>query len=434
MPIEQFALLKTLSENGGKLEMPVTPEKIKEEFRKFLSEEKINGELSVLMTENKIEYKEDNGKGFYVITQTGMLLLQTEEQKLQQVEKENEAYLQTQHQGIGIFSADKFVEIEIPVPEFLVGGMILNKSLTIIGGNQSSFKTHFATYLALCASNGKPLFDKFECKETNVLYINEELYSGEFQRLLIRLSNGTGLKIPENLIVMNFLNWKIDNEEDNKKLIELIKKHNIQLAIFDTFRECFNAAENSADEITMVLHEYCRPIINETGCSLLIIMHKGKISAGTEGRQPVDMIRGSSVFRNYADSIILLERERKQERVNFKHEKIRGARELEDFNITWVFDDSKKNGNISAKVLSEEELEKLLVDECVNAISEFLKKEGVEQFETGEKTKIFKKLVESKKFSNGTFYQALKELQVQGEIRRLQRGKYEVVGRGLNEF
>lgn len=329
-----------------------------------------------------------------------------------------------------VYNAEEFVNLEIPKPDFQVEGLMLDKGITILGGYQSTFKTHFSVYLALCLTNGARLFDKLDCKKSNVLYVNEELHAGAMQDLIKALSKGCNLEINKRLKIMNFSNWKIDNEEHNKRYLEVIEEHDIKFVIFDTFRECFMSAENSADEITNVLVNFVRPIIEKTGCSFLIIMHKGKAGANSQIRQSADLIRGSSMFRNYVDSIILLDRIRKTERVDLTHEKVRTAKELDNLSILWEFN----NGTIKPKVMTEKELEKVLIDDCKKAVMEFVKKEDLQELETGKDSKIKKKLVDSKKFSNGTFYDSLTELQEEGKIMKIKRGHYEIIDRRLDDY
>jgi len=329
-----------------------------------------------------------------------------------------------------LYDAETFVKLNIPKPDFQIEGLMLDKGITILGGYQSTFKTHFASYLALCLTNGAKLFGKFDCKKSNVLYVNEELHAGAMQELLIKLAKGCNLEITKGLMIMNFRNLKIDKPDDNEEYIKIIEKYKIKLIIFDTFRECFVSAENSADEITKVLHDFLRPIIEKTSCSFLIIMHKGKATMGSENRQSVDLIRGSSMFRNYVDSIIGLDRIRMTERVQMTHDKIRTAREQDKLNIIWNFG----NGSIEPKVLNEDEMERVLIDDCKKDIMEFSKKEDLEELKTGANTTIHKRFIDSKKYSNGTFYSALKELQQDGKIKRSKKGSYDVIDRRLNEY
>lgn len=326
------------------------------------------------------------------------------------------------------YNGEEFMKLDIPEPDFQVDGYVIEKGITILGGYQSTFKTHFSVYLALCLTNGIPLFNRFDCKKGNVWYINEELNESSFQKLLERLSSGCGLNIGKNLFISSFQALKIDTEEDNKKYMDFIKKNKIELVIFDTFRECFVSKENSADEINQVLHDFIRPIIEETGCGMLIIMHKGK--ATSEARQPADLLRGSSVFRNYVDSIILLDRVRKSERVELVHEKIRGTKEQNPLNIVWQFG----NDSIKPSVMTEEEMEKILIDDCKKELLEYLNKSDEEEFETGSKSKIKERFVDSKKYSNGTFYSALRELKEEGRIRQVKRGLYRYKEARLDEF
>lgn len=332
-------------------------------------------------------------------------------------------------QKVEVVDAEEFLKQKIPEPEYQVRGLMLERGITILAGYQSTFKTHTAVYLALCLANGSKLFDRFECKKCNVLYVNEEMDKSMIQKLIYAISNGCNLKTA-GLKLMSFQGLKIDNREDNAKYINIIKSYDIKLVIFDTFRECFSAAENSADEITKVLTDYIRPIIENTGCSFLIIMHKGKANAGSEGRQAADLIRGSSMFRNYVDGILLVDRQRKTERVMISHEKMRGSREQDDINIIWNFE----GNSIRPAALNEDELEKVLIDDCKKDLIEFAKSEGLQEINTGSGTKIYKKFIESKKYSNGTFYKALKELGLEGKIRQVKRGSYEVVDKNLKEF
>jgi len=339
-------------------------------------------------------------------------------------------YKEIKTKNTELYDAESFMKLKIPEPDFQVKGLMLDKGITILGGYQSTFKTHFASYLALCLINGLKLFGKFDCKKSKVLYVNEEMYAGSFQKLLRELAKGSNLEITKDLMIMNFRNLKIDKVGDNEEYLKIIEKNEIKLVIFDTFRECFVSAENSADEIIKVLHDFLRSIIEKTGCSFLIILHKGKATIGSENRQAVDLIRGSSVFRNYVDSIILLDRIRKTERVELMHEKIRTAKEQDKLSIIWNFG----NDSIEPKVLTEDEIERVLIDDCKKELIEFTKKEDLEELKTGTNTTIHKKFIDSKKYSQGTFYSALKELKEEGKIRQIKRGSYEVIDKRLNEF
>jgi len=385
------------------LEQGVKPENLFDEYKKSLSED---ARKAV-----ELEYGEDIVKN-----------------QIEEFIEKNQKKIRKQDVGNGIYNAVEFMKLEIPEPEFQVHGLMLDKGITILGGYQSTFKTHTAVYLALCLVNGSKLFGNFSCKKSRVLYVNEEMNAGFFQALLEKMAKGSNLQFTKDLMIMNFKGWKIDKPEDNQNYLNLIKDNDIDLVIFDTFRECFVSAENSADEITKVLTNYIRPIIEKTGCSFLIIMHKGKANPGSENRQNVDLIRGSSMFRNYVDSIILMDRIRKTERVKFTHEKIRGSKEQDEINVIWNFE----NNNIEPKVLNEDELEKVLIDDCKKELMEFVK--DFEEFETGKETKIYNKFIKSQKYSNGTFYSSIKELIEEGKIRQKKRGLYEVIDRRLNDF
>jgi hypothetical protein len=398
-----------------------------------LSDSTVNFELNVLfemkyvLLKNKKYFQTTLGKEFFEWMKERIAQLDKKSGQAKSLMEESEG---KKKKEVETYDGKQFLKLELPEPVFQIEGIILDRSITILAGYQSTFKTHLCSYLGLCVINGAKLFDKLACRKDKVLYINEELHPGAFQKLLKQLSKGTGLDVTNDITVMNFQNLKIDSDEDNKKYLKLITDKKIKLVIFDTFRECFNAAENSADEIMRVLANYVRPIIEKTGCSFLIIMHKGKAGVGTDSRQPVDLIRGSSVFRNYVDSIILIERVRKTERVELSHEKIRTAKELDNFSIVWKFG----NGSIEPKMMSEEDIEKLLIDDCKKELIDFLKKSYLIQFKTGEKTPIHKKFIESKKYSRGSFYSGLKELIEDGKLRQIKRGLYEVVGGGLNDF
>jgi len=389
-------VLEILLENG------VKPENLYEEYKKNLSEE---GKKAI-----ELEYGEDIVKNQI-------------KEFLERLPKEIKIERK-------VYDAKEFIELKIPEPKFQVQGLMLEKGITILAGYQSTFKTHTAVHIALCLAAGSKVFNKFECKKSKVLYVNEEMYAGSFQKLLKEMSKGCKLEINQDLFVMNFNNWKIDRPEDNAKFLKVIEKKKIELVIFDTFRECFVSTENSADEITKVLVDYVRPIIEKTGCSFLIILHKGKATIGSENRQAVDLIRGSSMFRNYVDSIILMDRTRLTTRVELTHEKIRTTKEQDKFTIIWDFG----NGSIRPNVLSEEEIERVLIDDCKKELIEFTKKEDLEELKTGSNTTIHKRFIESKKYSQGTFYSALKELIEEGKIKKIKKGSYDVIDRRLNDF
>jgi RecA-family ATPase len=315
------------------------------------------------------------------------------------------------------FTAKEFIKLKIPEPKWQVEGLFTEKSFNILGGYQSTYKTLLGIHIALCMSVGKLVFGKFECKQTKVLYINEELEEGEFQKRMRMIAEGSGIEVNENLILLHFQNLKIDEEGGNKKLMKFIKESEIKFIILDTIREVTNTPENSADEVNKLFTQYIRPIMQRNRCSFLAIQHKGKAGVGTESRQEIDKLRGSSQFRNYTDSALLVDREGKSTRLKISQEKCRVARELDPFYVilNWGKED------ITIKVLTEEEVEKSRVDECENLIIKYLDENSVYIFGS---MGLLEKVIENK-FTNWVFYEAMKNLKKSGLIHFVRRGVYQ---------
>jgi len=94
--LPQYAILKCLISNNGKVENPLTIEKIPEEVRKFIREEEIAGELYVLLNIGKIKIEKDGEKAFYVVTEECKDFVAYTEEQLKELEQANEKFVSEQ--------------------------------------------------------------------------------------------------------------------------------------------------------------------------------------------------------------------------------------------------------------------------------------------------------------------------------------------------
>jgi hypothetical protein len=310
---------------------------------------------------------------------------------------------------------DTFSNTKYPTPTYQITPFSLERSITLLAGYQSTFKTALAIYMGLCQGYGIKLFGKYDVIQGNVWYINQELDRSLFQDLWNRMIKKMGLKQSKVVKVSNFINININDKEHQNKIFKKIKENNLKLIILDSFDAMFIAREDSADEMKRIFNEFLKKKINaEMGCSVLIVDHEGKATG--DDRQRVDRIRGSSVKRNKADSIVMADRDKKTTRITLTQEKMRGRPEYKPITINWNWGED----TLIPVLMSEEEVEDTLTNDCTNDLLDYVKKFG-----SFHSTTLKDKW--RSKYAHMTFYRAIEKLAKEGKLER-RKGKKAIYG------
>jgi hypothetical protein len=112
----------------------------------------------------------------------------------------------------------------------------------------------------------------------------------------------------ENIDIINFTGWRLDQKGAIGKLKQLIQTNNYGLIIMDNWTTLVSSIdENDAVRVSNVLTKL-RKLAYETNSSILLLHHQRKGLAYTVNE--VDELRGSSVLFNEPDIVYLLEQDK----------------------------------------------------------------------------------------------------------------------------
>lgn len=190
----------------------------------------------------------------------------------------------------GLSPADKMLEEDYKV-NWLVKGLVPEKSLIHIYGPTASFKTFFTVELFYCVATGINFFG-LDVTQGPVVYIAGEGHHGLKPRIKAQVVRHG--KPAENIFISD-LPAKLSDEQNIQDIIDSIKIAcpDVKLIVVDTLhRNMGDGDENSASDIAKILSGLDR-IKNETGASILLVHHTG------HGNN--DRARGSSAIRAAMD-------------------------------------------------------------------------------------------------------------------------------------
>lgn len=161
---------------------------------------------------------------------------------------------------------------------WVVQDYISEKSLTLLAGKRAAYKSWLALLIAVCVAMGLPLFGKFATTPTQVLYVDEENGLATIKGRLRRICDGLDIKLGsiERLMIVSHEGIKVQREEVREWLRNLLKEKGRCIVIIDALRRVLSCEENDATEMNEVFTEIFRPIIEETGCSFVLLHHLRK--------------------------------------------------------------------------------------------------------------------------------------------------------------
>ena len=90
--LPHYAICKTLLENGGKIENPLTYDKISSEAKQWIREEELNGELKIAVNYNYVGVKEIEGRVFFVLNGSGEEFVGFTEKRLEEINQKNREF------------------------------------------------------------------------------------------------------------------------------------------------------------------------------------------------------------------------------------------------------------------------------------------------------------------------------------------------------
>lgn len=181
--------------------------------------------------------------------------------------------------------------MRLPPPEYLIDGILPERSLSVMWGQPGTGKTFVALAMAGSISSASPFFGH-EAAAGSVVYAAGEGLGGLPNRL-----NALDLDPEVSLARVNVVG-RSPNLLDSKSTTEFIaaiQRKNPSLIIIDTLaRGMPGGDENSAQDMGRLIANADR-IRDELGCAVLLVHHGGKNTKSE---------RGSSALRGAADVMI----------------------------------------------------------------------------------------------------------------------------------
>jgi archaellum biogenesis ATPase FlaH len=171
---------------------------------------------------------------------------------------------------------------EFPDPQFLIDNVLVEGTITLLGGYAGKGKTLLALSLMLSVLDGFPWLGRYNVNRTgSVLLINEESPSSVLKTYTT--------KIPENapFYALHFEEVRIDRVQDQAALAKIIQVLNPVLVVIDSLIRVHGHEEDSAGEMARVIG-YLRKFTND-GATILLLHHHNKGNGPLETRA-----RGSS--------------------------------------------------------------------------------------------------------------------------------------------
>ena len=173
----------------------------------------------------------------------------------------------------------------LPAPQWLIEGLIPEKSLIVPFGAPKSGKTFIVLSFCLHVAGDKEWFGH-AVRAGGVVYIAGEGTGGLSSRLrAMRQSYGIDVGAPL-WIIPKAVNFRLDGEVDG--LISLVRKTvgdtPLRVVVIDTLARAMPGAdENSAQEVGLVIAG-CDKVRDELGCAVIPIHHSGKdVARGARG-------------------------------------------------------------------------------------------------------------------------------------------------------
>lgn len=312
--------------------------------------------------------------------------------------------ISTNPDDIQVWNYRDIENIKIPKNNYIVKDFIDKGTINVFVGESNLFKTWISFILAICVASGKKFLNYFKVSRLNVLILDLENNLAVIKKRFPMIRKG--LKIRKKDFPLGYITpdsqGKLDNKDYLKKIIKYIKKNGTSLLIIDTMKRAGDYKENNADEVSDFYTKSLKPIIQKTGCSLLLLHHASK-----KGKE----YRGSSDIKGMVDNMFTLNKNKWGD-IILEFDKVRNDKTPSSFKLQLDFDPDSVFGTAIPMHPSENAKPKLIVDKlsdeimkiCPKSFSkkkcmEILKKNHINFSETGLKNSI-SRLKELNKLSN----------------------------------
>ena len=194
----------------------------------------------------------------------------------------------------------------LPDPEPLIGNLLTKETFAALYGPSNVGKSFLALDWALHVATGKDWLDQ-EVHQCNVVYVYSEGGRG-LKRRLMAWEREHGRKVENILFLMQPV--PLRNAAGVKQLVDQLTDLPFVpgLLVIDTFAASFEGDENDTEDVMDAIRTSIRPWIRQLQTTVLAVHHTPKAQP-RKGQVAVE--RGSGSFRNNADTMLPLEKKRK---------------------------------------------------------------------------------------------------------------------------
>ena len=282
-------------------------------------------------------------------------------------------------QKLNIINSDVLLTKKFEPSEFVIHSLIPKSGITIISGNPGSCKSWILLEIAKAIGSGHRLFKiekekiespqdveekmRFSTEQSSILYLDEETTFPELQRRWSKIK-------PPKFTQVDFMSmegWKIDREDHKKMLLEIVKKRNYKVVIFDSLIDFHSRSENDATDAQFIID--CLREFTRIGVTVLLAHHQRKEIMGLwKDKDPSQMLRGSSAILGGLDSLIAIEKMEESSKkivLTITQAKLRQGRKLDPFRIDLIDEDDvikfEHKGELMTEISKREELKELII-------------------------------------------------------------------------
>jgi RecA-family ATPase len=200
-------------------------------------------------------------------------------------------------------NGEEIRSMKIQPERYLVEGLIAERTLTVLGGEEGSGKSMLLMNLGIGLAAGIPKFLDWEInKSVKVLYLNNEMdYSSFLRRFQKMASAMNGLPLEKFSSPQRFPRF----DESKNPLIEHVSSESPDLIIFDCMYLMHDLDENDASKMKSFIRDVAI-FAREYNSAVIIAHHVRKGKRGDVLNS--HLLRGSSAISAFADNVFILSR------------------------------------------------------------------------------------------------------------------------------
>lgn len=185
---------------------------------------------------------------------------------------------------------------KLPGPQWLIRGLLVEKTISVLTADTGSYKSFFALDMALCIATSRPFFGR-EVKRGPVVYVAAE----GFYTMLDRAkawADFHGVQLPQNFHILK-VPVNVSDAATVQRFVEQFKELAPTFAVLDTLNQCaIGLNENANDEMARFMAGMAA-----TGAALgahVQTVHHNAMASG--------QFRGAGAIKNNVDTHISLDR------------------------------------------------------------------------------------------------------------------------------